>query len=432
MRESTLLFAVPIELMQKKKFYQMDKDERLLFLRNVANLSESQIELLANPCSSINFDMINGMIENAIGTISIPLGIATDFLINGKEYFVPLATEEPSVIAACSKAAKIARNSGGFRAYANEAIMIGQVQLVSVSFPESGLKVLLNKAKLLSIANNTGKSVKATDINVKWLDDLINSGAGKMLIVEIIVNTRDAMGANAINTMCEAISPALEQITDGKAVVRVLSNYATRRLVRCNAVFHKEDLGGEHIVDRILYSYSFAYSDVYRAVTHNKGIMNGIDALAIATGQDFRAIEAAAHAYASKDGTYRSMTRWKKTSDGDLLGELELPIAVGIVGGVTNVHPMVMLALKLLGVESSANLAKVFSAVGLAQNLSAILALVTVGIQKGHMRLHARNVAISAGARGNQIDIVASKMIREGKVSASRAKKIVLSMIDQI
>ena len=177
---------------------------------------------------------------------------------------------------------------------------------------------------------------------------------------------------------------------------------------------------------------SFAYSDVYRAVTHNKGIMNGIDALAIATGQDFRAIEATAHAYASKDGTYRSMTRWKKTSDGDLLGELELPIAVGIVGGVTNVHPMVMLALKLLGVESSANLAKVFSAVGLAQNLSAILALVTVGIQKGHMRLHARNVAISAGARGNQIDIVASKMIREGKVSASRAKEIVLSMIDQI
>jgi len=229
----------------------------------------------------------------------------------------------------------------------------------------------------------------------------------------------------------EAISPALEQITDGKAVVRVLSNYATRRLVRSNAVFHKEDLGGENIVDRILYSYSFAYSDVYRAVTHNKGIMNGIDALAIATGQDFRAIEAAAHAYASRDGTYRSMTRWSKTSSGDLLGELELPIAVGIVGGVTNVHPMVMLGLKLLRVESSANLAMVFSAVGLAQNLSAILALATVGIQKGHMRLHARNIAISAGALGNQIDLVADKMIREGKISTSRAKEIIISIIDQ-
>lgn len=409
----------------------MDKDERLLFLRNEANLSESQIELLTNPSSSISFDMINGMIENAVGIISMPLGIATDFLINGKEYIIPMATEEPSVIAACSKAAKIARNSGGFKANADEAIMIGQVQLVSVFFPDSGLKVLSNKERLLSLANSTSRSVIATDIKVKWLDDLINSGAGKMLIVEIIVNTSDAMGANAINSMCEAISPALEQITDGKAVVRVLSNYATRRLVRSNAVFHKEDLGGENIVDRILYSYSFAYSDVYRAVTHNKGIMNGIDALAIATGQDFRAIEAAAHAYASRDGTYRSMTRWSKTSSGDLLGELELPIAVGIVGGVTNVHPMVMLALKLLRVESSANLAMVFSAVGLAQNLSAILALATVGIQKGHMRLHARNIAISAGALGNQIDIVADKMIREGKISTSRAKEIIISIIDQ-
>jgi hydroxymethylglutaryl-CoA reductase len=236
------------------------------------------------------------------------------------------------------------------------------------------------------------------------------------------------MGANAINTMCEAISPELERITDGEVVVKVLSNFATRRLVWCNALFRKEDLGGEHIVDRILYSYSFAYSDVYRAVTNNKGIMNGIDALAIAAGQDFRAIEAAAHAYASRDGRYRSITKWKKTNDGDLLGELELPIAVGIVGGVTTVNPLAMLALKILGVKSSSNLAMIISAVGLAQNLSAILALATVGIQKGHMKLHARNIAISAGAQGKLVDIIASKMILEGNVKASRAKEIILSM----
>ena len=409
----------------------MDRDERLLFLKNAANLSESQTELLVNPYSNFSFEKVNGMIENAIGIIPVPLGIATDFLVNGKEYIVPMATEEPSVIAASSKAAKIARNTGGFNASADESTMIGQIQLVSVSFPESGMKVLSNKARLLSIANSTSKSVKAIDVNVKWLEDLTNSGAGKMLIVEIVVNTGNAMGANAINTMCEAVSPELEQITQGKAVVRVLSNYATRRLVKCKATFCKEDLSGENIVDRILYSYSFAYSDVYRAVTHNKGIMNGIDALAIATGQDFRAIEAAAHAYACRDGTYRSMTKWEKTSNGDLRGELELPIAVGIVGGITNVHPIAKLALELLGVESSQTLAMVFSAVGLAQNLSAILALASDGIQKGHMKLHAKNLAISAGARGDQIDIIANKMTQEGRINASRAKEILLSIIEQ-
>jgi hydroxymethylglutaryl-CoA reductase len=408
----------------------MDKDERLAYLKNFADLSQSETKLLADPCSSINFEMINGMIENAIGIMPVPLGVATGFLINGKDYILPMATEEPSIIAACSKAAKIARSSGGFRACTNESMMIGQVQLVSVAFPEAGLKVISNKIKLISIANKSSRTVKATDINVKWIDDEVESGAGKMLIVEIIVDTKDAMGANAINTMCEAISSELEQITDGEAIVKVLSNYATRRLVKCNAIFRKEDLGGERIVDRILYSYSFAYSDVYRAVTNNKGIMNGIDAVALATGQDFRAIEAAAHAYASRDGTYRSITTWKKTNDGDLLGELELPIAVGIVGGVTNVNPLVMIGLKILGVKSSSNLAMVISAVGLAQNLSAILALATVGIQRGHMKLHAKNIAISAGAQGNLVDIIARRMIREGNVRVSRAKEIMLSMTD--
>jgi hydroxymethylglutaryl-CoA reductase len=408
----------------------MDKDERLAYLKTFANLSQSETKLLADPCSGINFEMINGMIENAIGIMPLPLGVATGFLINGKDYILPMATEEPSIIAACSKAAKIARSSGGFRASTNESMMIGQVQLVSVAFPEAGLKVISNKLKLISIANKSSKTVKATDINVKWIDDEVSSGAGKMLIVEIIVDTKDAMGANAINTMCEAISSELERITDGEAIVKVLSNYATRRLVKCDAIFRKEDLGGERIVDRILYSYSFAYSDVYRAVTNNKGIMNGIDAVAMATGQDFRAIEAAAHAYASRDGTYRSITTWKKTNDGDLLGELELPIAVGIVGGVTNVNPLVMIGLKILGVKSSSNLAMVISAVGLAQNLSAILALATVGIQKGHMKLHAKNIAISAGAQGNLVDIIARRMIHEGNVRVSRAKEIMLSMTD--
>lgn len=413
----------------------MDQTERLLFLKKSANLSEQQLKVLRKPASIFRFDHANRMIENAIGMIPLPIGIATNFIVNGKKYLVPMAIEEPSVIAASSKAAKIAKKRGGFTAVAQEPLMIGQIQLIALPFPPRLIirKVLMAKKELLEIANAKAKSVNAVDLQVRTIEDSRRHGQihesnndtiGKMLSVEIIVNTKDAMGANAVNTMCEAISPRLEKITGTEAVVKVLSNYSTRRIVSCRAVFSKEELGGKDIVERIIYSYAFAYSDVYRAVTHNKGIMNGIDAVALATGQDFRAIEAAAHAYAAREGTYRSMTKWKKTKEGDLEGRLELPISVGIVGGVTSVQPTAALSLKILNVKSAQELAMVMAAVGLAQNLAALRALSAEGIQKGHMRLHARNIAASAGARGHQIDTIAKILANENNITISRAKQV--------
>ena len=359
----------------KKKFREMDRSERLNYLRKETDLSERDIDTITDPTAAFSFDNANQMIENAIGIFSLPLGIATKFVINGKEYLIPMVIEEPSVIAA-SNAAKIASQRGGFTATnVDEALMIGQVQLVSIPPLLAGStikKILDHKSELLSLANSNSRSVIARDLQIKEIEDKSQNMMGKMLIVELLVDTKDAMGANAINTMCEAISPRLEVLTGGNVVVRILSNYSTGRLVRCKAIFARDELGGEAIVDRILYAYAFAYSDPYRAVTHNKGIMNGIDAVALATGQDFRAIEAAAHAYAARDGTYRSMTRWYKTNDGDLAGELELPLAVGTVGGVVSVHPMTKLAIKILGVKTAKELAAVLAAVGLAQNFAAM------------------------------------------------------------
>jgi hydroxymethylglutaryl-CoA reductase len=252
-----------------------------------------------------------------------------------------------------------------------------------------------------------------------------------MLLIELLIDTKDAMGANAINTMCESVSSRIQDLTGGKVILKILSNYATRRLVKCRAIFSRNDIGGKEVVENVLYAYSLAYSDVYRAVTHNKGIMNGIDAVALATGQDFRAIEAAAHAYAARNGTYRSMTKWHKTETGDLAGELELPIAVGTVGGAASVHPVAKIGLKILGAKTAKELAMVLSAVGLAQNMAALRALAAEGIQKGHMRLHARNIAAMAGSRGSQIDIVAKKISDESNITIRRAKEILFSLKTQ-
>ena len=252
---------------------------------------------------------------------------------------------------------------------------------------------------------------------------------GEMMIVELIIDTKDVMGANIINTMCEAISPAIEAITGGKVILKILSNYATKRLVKCKAVFGKEALGGENIVERILFAFAFAYTDIYRAVTHNKGVMNGIDAVALATGQDFRAIEAAADAYACRDGSYRPLTNWCKTKEGDLIGKIELPMAVGAVGGVISVNPMSKLAMKILGVKTARDLSMILGSAGLAQNLSALRALASEGIQKGHMELHARNISVMAGAKGNQIDIIAKQIVNEGNINVSRAREI-LELLD--
>ena len=408
----------------------MNKIERLNYLKRILNLSGKDISIIRDPLSAFSFENANHMIENAIGIFTVPLGIAMNFMINNKEYLIPMATEEPSVIAAASKAAKIAKHMGGFLAETHESLMTGQVQVISLPISETSAKkkILINKKELLSIANSKSVSVIAKDLQVRSLQDQSQNKMGNMLLVEIIVDTRDAMGANIINTMCEAIAPKIEELTGGNVVIKILTNYATRRLVRCKAVFAKRALGGDDIVERILYAYALAYSDIHRAVTHNKGIMNGIDAVALATGQDFRAIEAGAHAYAARDGTYRSMTKWYKTHEGDLAGELELPMAVGIVGGVTSVHPIAKVSLNMLGIRTAKELAAIMVAVGLAQNFAAIRSLASEGIQKGHMRLHAKNIAITAGAQGSQIDAVAEKIADEGNVNLTRAKEILKSL----
>jgi hydroxymethylglutaryl-CoA reductase len=411
----------------------MNQQQRLHYLKKTTALSNRDINIIQDPSSVFNFDDANRMIENAIGMLVLPLGIATNFVINGKEYVLPMAIEEPSVIAASSKAAKIAKIKGGFTAEADRSLMIGQVQLVSLptSVEAAKEKILANKEHLLNLANSKSKSVTAKDLEVRGIHDKSQNKMGEMLVVELIIDTQDAMGANAINTMCETIAPRIEQLTGAEAILKILSNYATRRLVRCKAIFDKSELGGEQIVKRILYAYAFAYSDTYRAVTHNKGIMNGIDAVALATGQDFRAIEAGAHAYAARDGTYRSLTRWYKTQDGDLAGEIELPMAVGIIGGIASVHPIAKVALKILGVKTSQDLAMILSASGLAQNLAAIRALASEGIQRGHMKLHARNIAAMAGAEGDLIDIVANRIAKENDININRAKEILKSLLSK-
>ncbi|MBD0298863.1 MAG: hydroxymethylglutaryl-CoA reductase, degradative [Nitrososphaera sp.] len=374
-------------VMAEKKLHEMSREERLDYIRKATRISDD-IEVMLRP---LPFEDANRMIENAIGIMSIPMGIATNFVINGREYVIPMAIEEPSVIAAVSKAAKIAKVKGGFIAEANDSIMIGQVQVVGLGNVKHAMtKILRNKKQLLAIANSNSRSVTAVDLQMRQLRDKSPNNMGNMLLVELVIDTKDAMGANAINTMCEAIAPYVAEITDGEVVLKILSNYSTKRLVRCTATFDKEELGGSQIVKRILYAYALAYSDAYRAVTHNKGVMNGIDAVALATGQDFRAIEAGAHAYAARDGTYRSLTSWRRTKEGDLAGEIELPLAVGVVGGVVNAHPTAKFALQILGVKSAKELAMVMAAVGLAQNLAAIRALSSEGIQAGHMKLHAR------------------------------------------
>lgn len=372
--------------MAEKKFYEMSRQERLE--RLAAATGETSIESMLEP---LKFEDANRMVENAIGSISVPMGIATNFVVNGRELLIPMAIEEPSVIAAASKAAKIAKFMGGFTASAGDSRMIGQVQVVKIRNAKMAIgRIRKSKQQILSIANAKSRSVVAVDLQVRQVRDTSPNRMGAMLLVELVVDTKDAMGANVINTMCEAIAPQVAEIAGGEVVLKILSNYATRRMVKCSAVFSKDEIGGPAVVRRILYAYALAHSDVYRAVTHNKGVMNGIDAVALATGQDWRAIEAGVHAYAARDGRYRSLTRWRKTKQGDLAGEIELPLAVGTVGGITGSHPAVRLALKIIGASNSQDLAMAMAAAGLAQNFAAIRALSDEGIQQGHMRLHAR------------------------------------------
>ena len=407
------------------KFFEKSRKDRLDIIGNFANLSEEELNILENVNGGISFDKADKMIENAIGTFSLPLGIATNFKINNKDYVVPMVIEEPSVIAAASKGAKVARIKGGFEVTADESYSIGQIQILNTDTTVAIKKIQEQTNEILELANSKSNTLSKMNKGAKEVTcKEIDTPSGSMLIVELLIDVGDAMGANVTNTMCEAVSPLLEKITGGKALLRILSNYSTRRMVKAKAIFEKESVGGEAVVDNIILAFEFADNDVYRAVTHNKGIMNGIISVANAVGQDSRAIEAAANAYAAISGKYRSLSKWNKDADGNLVGILEIPLSVGIVGGIANVHPVAKICAKILNVESAQELACVMTATGLAQNYSAIRALSTEGIQKGHMRLHARNLAAAAGATPEQIDQIVEKMVQANSISLDKAKEL--------
>jgi len=373
------------------KFFEKTLKERLGLIADFSGLSKDELKIIEDATGGISFDKADGMIENAIGTFSLPLGIATNFQINDKDYLIPMVIEEPSVIAASSKAAKIARVQGGFKAEADESYSIGQIQVVNVDVQSAIPKVIGASNEILDLANSKSETLSklgkgAKEISCKDLP----TDSGHMLIVELTIDVGDAMGANVTNTMCEAVAPMIEKLTGGKTLLRILSNYSTKRMVSASAVFDKDAVGGEKVVDDIILAFQFAENDPYRAVTHNKGVMNGVIAVANSTGQDSRAIEAAAHAYASAGGTYSSLTKWSKDKNGNLIGNFELPLSVGIVGGIIRHHPIAKICTKILGVSTAQELSCVLAVAGLAQNFAAMRALVTEGIQKGHMKLHAR------------------------------------------
>ncbi len=410
-------------------FYKLSPEERLQKVKEFAGLSDEEAEILRN-AGSLRISLADRMIENVVGTIGLPIGVATNFMINGRDYLIPMAIEEPSVVAAASNAAKIARDKGGFRASSTEPIMIGQIQLLGVSdVARAERSISSHKEEILRLANEQDPILVklgggAKDLEVRALA----TPRGKMLVIHLLVDCRDAMGANAVNTMAEAVAPALEEITGGKALLRIISNLAVHRLATAEAVFSKEALGGEDAVDGILDAYALAAIDPFRCATHNKGIMNGVDAVAIATGNDFRALEAGAHAYATLGGNYRPLTRYDKDAEGNLVGSIKMPMAVGLVGGATAVHPAAKACIKILGVKSAGEFAQVLASVGLAQNSAALRALATEGIQRGHMELHARNIAIMAGAQGEMIDRVAAALARERRVRLDRAKELLEEM----
>ncbi|MCC6569903.1 MAG: hydroxymethylglutaryl-CoA reductase, degradative, partial [Anaerolineales bacterium] len=401
-------------------FYDLTLDERRAALADASPLSPGELIRLTDPLA---LDVASHMVENAIGTFSLPLGIALNFTVNGRDVLVPMVIEEPSVIAGASFMAKLARTNGGFTATSTEPLMIGQLQVLDVEDVNTAAEqVLTRKAELLTYVDAAESSLKsrgggARDLEVRWIAE---SPIGKFLVIHLIYDVRDAMGANAVNTACERLAPRIEEITGGRVHLKILSNLSDKRMAKATCVIPVKELAfvgqianlsytGEEVRDGIIAAYAFAAADPYRAATHNKGIMNGIDPVVIATGNDWRAIEAGAHAYAARSSKYTSLSIWSKDDDGNLVGELEMPLAVGIVGGATKVHPAAQAAIKLMDVKSAGELAEIIVSVGLAQNMAALRALATEGIQRGHMSLHARQVAIAAGASGELIERVASR-----------------------
>lgn len=407
-------------------FYKLSVKDRLEHVRRVCGLTSEETELLMKT-GGLNLDVADRMVENVIGTMSYPLAIAVNFLIDGLDRLVPMVIEEPSVVAASSNAAKMMREKGGIFTNATEPLMIGQIQLLEIEDPWAArLRIIEHADEILQLANEQDPFLTKVGGGAKGLEvRVVNSPTGVMVVVHLLVNVKDAMGANAVNTMCEAVAPTVERVTGGRSCLKIISNLADRRLARARAVVAKEELGGEKGVDSVVQAWSFAVADQYRAATHNKGIMNGVIAVALATGQDHRALEAGAHAYAARTGRYLPLSTWEKDENGDLTGTLELPMAVGLVGGATKVHPVAQLSAKILGVKTATELARVMAAVGLAQNFAALRALTQEGIQLGHMKLHARNIASAAGAEGELVDKVAEIMIKEKTIRFDRAKELV-------
>ena len=419
-------------------FYNLTLEERRKRLEGMGLLSAEEFAALFGD-SGLSAEQADHMIENVVGTFALPLGIALNFVVNGREVLVPMAIEEPSVVAAASYMAKLARAGGGFTAHATEPQMIGQMQVLNVPNPHlARLRVLEAKQELLETADAVDPILKklgggARDLEVRVLS---HPAIGEFLVVHLIYDVRDAMGANAVNTACEKLAPRVEALTGGHVHLRILSNLADRRIARARCTIPLEvlafdDFSAEEVRDGIIAAWAFADADPYRAATHNKGIMNGIDPVVIATGNDWRAVEAGAHAYAARSGRYTSLTTWGKDAEGNLVGTIEMPMAVGIVGGATRVHPAAQAALKLMGISTARELAEIIISVGLAQNLGALRALATEGIQRGHMALHARQVAVSAGAQGDEIEAVARRMVAEGTVRIDRAQEILAEIRKQ-
>lgn len=413
-----------------EKFHMYSLKERQEWVSKYAQLTEDESNLF-NQFGALGEELADQLVENTIGTIEIPLGLGMNFLVNDNDVVVPMATEESSVIAAASHGAKLARIMGGFKTTVSESIMFSQIQVLNCKDPYGAMyRVLENKNDIITLANEQDPTLVslgggAFDIEAR----VIGQKEDSMLVLHLLVNTLDAMGANTVNTMAEKVSAKIEQITNGSVFLKIVSNYADKRIARARCIINKESLGGEEVVDRIVRAYQFAALDPYRAATHNKGIMNGISSVVLATGNDTRAIEAGAHSYASRSGKYTSLSHWEKNSEGHLVGTIEVPMAVGIIGGATAIHPKTKASLKIMKVKSAKQLAGIIVSVGLAQNLTAIKALATTGIQKGHMKLHAKNVAIMAGATGELISTVAAKMIADEKVRIDYAKDIMVSII---
>ena len=406
-------------------FYKLSVEERLNEVAEFAGLTEEEKKIMLTG-SALSLEAGDRMIENVIGQMPLPFGVAINFLINGKDYVIPMAVEEPSIVAAASNMARLCRDNGGFHTANTGAMMIAQIQAVNVQDVYAArLKILENREKLMEIANSKDPFLVSMGGGMKDVDvRIIDSGIGKMVITHIIVDTKDAMGANTVNTMAEALAPHIEEITGGKVYLRILSNLADRRIARARVEIDKEKLGGEAVVDGIVAAYAFAAADPYRAATHNKGIMNGITAVVTATGNDTRAVEAGCHSYAARSGQYTSLTRWEKTKEGNLAGSIEVPMPVGLVGGATKVHPVAKIAVKILGVKSAVELGEIMACAGLAQNLGAMKALATEGIQRGHMSLHAKNIAAMAGVPNELADQVIKQMIAEKAIRIDRAKEI--------